>query len=62
MTELQARISSATTPLEVGAFAAEMTKQKRYLLEEHLNALRALYEVKRGQVANRVMGEVKENK
>lgn len=62
MTELQAKISSATTPLEVGAFAAEMTKQKRYLLEEHLNALRALYEVKRGQVANRVMGEVKETK
>lgn len=60
MAELQTQITVADTPEKVGAFVAEMTKKKRYLTEEHLGALRALYEVKRTSVANKVMGEVKE--
>ena len=61
-TTLQAKITAANEPAAVGAFVVEMTKQKRYLTAEHLEALRALYEVKRGQVASRVMGEVKKDK
>lgn len=61
-TTLQAKITAANEPAAVGAFVTEMTKQKRYLTTEHLEALRSLYEVKRSQVAARVMGEVKKDK
>ena len=60
--EVQAKITAANEPAAVGAFVTEMTKQKRYLTTEHLEALRSLYEVKRSQVAARVMGEVKKDK
>ena len=59
---LHAALTTASDPTAVGAFVVQMTKQKRYLTEEHLAALRGLYEVKRAQVANQFMGEVKTNK
>lgn len=38
----QSRLSSSSTLEDVGAITTEMKKQKRYMLEEHVNALREL--------------------
>lgn len=59
LTEYQAKIMAASDPAAIGAVAAAIDKQKRYMLAEHLETLRALFNVKRDQVANKFMGAAK---
>ena len=56
--DFQAKFQTATTLEEVGAIAADLKKQKRYMLEDHLNAMRQLYESIRDRVVAATAGTV----
>jgi hypothetical protein len=58
LARFQAEIANATTPEALGQVQAAIKKDKRYMLEEHLNALRVLFDEKRTLIVAATMGEV----
>jgi hypothetical protein len=58
LARFQAEIAAATTPAELGAVQAGIKKDKRYMHEEHLNALRVLFDEKRTAIVTATVGEV----
>lgn len=58
MADMQALIATATDPVALGKAQAEIKRLKRSLTEEHLGALRVLYDARRATVAGAAMPEV----
>lgn len=58
LAKFQAEIATSATPEDIGRVQAGIKKEKRYMNEEHLNALRVLFDEKRKAIADSVMGEV----
>lgn len=56
--EFQPRLRETTTAEELAAIAADLKKQKRYMTEGHLGALRVIYEARRQEIVNKSMPEV----
>lgn len=56
--DLQQQIAHASNLSAIGAVASEIKKQRRYLLQEHLDALRAVYEQKRDDLMSEQAGDV----
>jgi hypothetical protein len=54
LTSFQARILSAANVEELGVIGVELKKQKKYVLEEHVEALRQTFEHRRGQIIQSV--------
>jgi hypothetical protein len=50
--DFQPRVMTAANLAELGALAAELKKQNRYLQEEHANALREMYKSRREKLVN----------
>jgi hypothetical protein len=58
MAEFHTKFAACKNVEELGAVAAELKKQNRYLLEEHKNALRVYYEELRTQLVAQVAEDV----
>jgi len=56
--EYEAKIRACKTVDEIGAAGAELKKQKRYLIEQHLTALRTIYDSVRDEIVQATAGSV----
>jgi hypothetical protein len=54
LTTFQARILAAPSMEDLGVIGVELKKQKKYMLEEHVEALRQTFEHRRGQIVQAV--------
>ena len=50
LAKFQGDVAACTTVADLGAMSERLKKEKRYLIEEHLHALRVLYDEKRKRV------------
>lgn len=58
LARFQAEIAIATTAEEIGKVQASIKKEKRYMTEDHLGALRQLFDSRRDTIVAATMGEV----
>lgn len=56
LADMQGRILAAQTVEALGSIAAEMKKQKRYLMDEHDAALRTVFDSRRDQIVKQLTG------
>jgi hypothetical protein len=58
LARFQAEIAAANTPEELGLAQAGIKREKRYMQESHLNALRVLFDERRATIVTATVGEV----
>lgn len=56
--DFNSKIVAAGDLDELNAIATELKKQKRYLMEDHLNSLRITYEERKDRITNEKAGEI----
>ncbi len=58
LSDFQAKIQAASTVSDLGKLAEEIKKQKRYMIDEHLGAIRVYFEARRDQLVKATAGAV----
>lgn len=58
MSEFQAKIAATTTVTALGQLADEIKKQKRYMIDDHVGAIRVYFEARRDQLVAQTAGAV----
>lgn len=58
LSKFQSDLASAVTPEDLGKIQAAIKKEKRYMIEDHLNGLRVLFDARKETIVATAVGEV----